>query len=122
MNFTIPQPTNVDQLIELSAQQYHAGQPELTLATCQQILAQDIHHVMAWSNAAAALAALGRWVDALAYVQQALALAPQSLDAINNGAQILLSLGRSDEAGALFRNLGWTQYQAKERVAASCSL
>jgi len=64
---------------------------------------------------------LGRWVDALAYVRQALALAPQSPDALNNGAQILLSLGRAEEAGALFRNLGWTQYQAKERVAAMAS-
>ena len=121
MNLTIPQPTNFDQLIELSAQQYHAGQPELTLATCQQILAQDIHHVMAWSNASAALAALGRWIDALAYVQQALALEPHRLDALNNGAQILSTLGRSEEAGALFRNLGWTQYQAKERAAAMAS-
>lgn len=121
MNFMTQQTTNVDQLIALSAEQYHAGQPELTVATCQQILAQDIHHVMAWSNASAALAALGRWVDALAYVRQALTLEPQRLDALNNCAQILLSLGRLDEAGALFRNLGWMQYQAKERSAAMAS-
>ncbi len=121
MNFTIAQPANFDQLIALSAQQYHAGQPELTLATCQQILTQDIDHVMAWSNASAALAALGRWVDALAYVRQALALEPHRLDALNNATQILLALGRSDEACALFRNLGWTQYQAKERTAAMAS-
>ena len=121
MNFTIPQPTTADQLITLSAEQYHAGLPELTLATCQQILAQDIHHVTAWSNASAALAALGRWVDGLAYVRQALALEPHRPDALNNCAQILLALGRLDEACALFRNLGWAQYQAKERSAAMAS-
>ncbi|MEN9587324.1 MAG: hypothetical protein RIT15_899 [Pseudomonadota bacterium] len=121
MNLTIPQPTTADQLIALSTQQYHAGQPEQALATCQQILAQDIQHAMAWNNASAALAALGRWVDALAYARQALALEPQRLDALNNCAQILLSLGRSDEAALLFRNLGWAQYQAKNNEAAMAS-
>jgi tetratricopeptide (TPR) repeat protein len=107
-----------DELIERSAQQYHAGQPEQALAICQQVIAIDINHGVAWSNAAAALAALGRWVDALAYCKQALVLAPHSLDAQNNGAHILAALGRVDEAGLMLRNLGWVQYQAKEGDAA----
>ncbi len=108
----------IDQLIQLSAQQYQAGQPEQALITCQQIIAIDSNHAVAWSNASASLAALGRWVDALAYSKQALALAPQSLDAQNNGAHILAALGHTDEAGVMLRNLGWAQYQAKERDAA----
>jgi tetratricopeptide (TPR) repeat protein len=111
----------VDQLIELSVQQYHAGQPEQAFVTCQQIIAADVNHAMAWNNAAASLAALGRWVDALAYSKQALALAPHLPDAQNNGAQILAALGRTDEAGVMLRNLGWAQYQSKDRDAAWAS-
>lgn len=107
-----------DELIESSVQQYQAGQLDAALATCQKIIAIDLNHAVAWSNAAATLAALGRWVDALAYSKQALVLAPQSLDAQNNGAHILAALGRVDEAGAMLRNLGWTQYQSKEKDAA----
>jgi tetratricopeptide (TPR) repeat protein len=107
-----------EQLIALSAQQYQAGQPEAAFHICQQIIAIDVYHPIAWSNAAASLAALGRWVDALAYSKQALILAPQSLDAQNNAAHILAALGRTDEAGLMLRNLGWAQYQAKERDAA----
>ena len=108
----------VDQFIEQSVQQYQAGQPEQALASCQQIIAMDMNHAMAWNNAAASLAALGRWVDALAYSKQALALAPQLPGAQNNGAQILAALGRTDEAGIMLRNLGWAKYQAKELDAA----
>ncbi|MEY4295325.1 MAG: hypothetical protein RLY82_1013 [Pseudomonadota bacterium] len=110
-----------DQLLGLSVQQYQAGQPEQALAACQQIIAADINHAMAWNNAAASLAALGRWVDALAYSRQALQLVPQLLDAQNNVAQILAALGRTDEAGLMLRNLGWAQYQAKDRDAAWAS-
>ncbi len=112
---------NLDELIVLSAQQYHAGQPDQSLVTCQQILMQEVNHVTAWSNASAALAAMGRWIDALAYARYALALEPQRPDALNNCAEILLALGRKEEAALLFRNLGWTQYQAKERDAAMAS-
>jgi tetratricopeptide (TPR) repeat protein len=111
----------VDQLIQLSAQQYQAGQPEQALATCQQIIAVDVNHAMAWNNAAASLATLGRWVDALAYSKQALVLAPELPDAQNNGAQILAALGRTEEAGMMLRNLGWAQYQAKASDAAWAS-
>jgi tetratricopeptide (TPR) repeat protein len=107
-----------DELIQLSAQQYQAGQYEAAFATCQQIISFDLNHAVAWSNAAAALAAVGRWVDALAYSKQALALAPQALDAQNNGAHILAQLGKADEATQMLRNVGWAQYQAKERAAA----
>lgn len=106
---------NADQLIQLSAQQYQAGQPEQALATCQQIIAADLNHAMAWNNAAASLAALGRWVDALAYSKQALLLAPESSESQNNGAHVLAALGRTEEAALMLRNLGWAQYQAKNQ-------
>jgi tetratricopeptide (TPR) repeat protein len=120
MNLTVttpPAPT-LDQLIQFSAQQYQAGQFDAALATCQHIITLEINHALAWSNAAAALAALGRWVDALAYIKQALVLAPQLADAQNNGAHILAQLGHTQEAAAMLRNLGWSQYQAKERDTA----
>lgn len=109
---------NSDQLIQLSVEQYQAGLPEQALVTCQQIIAADPSYAMAWNNAAASLAALGRWVDALAYSKQALVLAPKLPDAQNSGAQILAALGHTDEAGMMLRNLGWAQYQAKASDAA----
>ena len=112
---------NLDELMMLAAERYSAGRPDETLAICQQVIAQEMHHAMAWSNASAALAAMGRFVDALAYARQALALAPQLMNAINNCSQILISLGRTDEAALLHRNLGWTQYQAGERETAITS-
>jgi tetratricopeptide (TPR) repeat protein len=111
----------VDELIARSAEQYHAGRPDEALALCQQVLAKEVNHVVAWSNAAAALATMGRWVDALAYARQALTLEPQRPDALNNCTHILVALGRSDEAALLYRNLGWSQYQAGDHVAATKS-
>jgi tetratricopeptide (TPR) repeat protein len=108
----------LDELIARSAEQYRAGQFEAAAITCQQVIAADINHAMAWNNAAASLAALGRWVDALAYIRQALALAPQLHDALNNGAHILAALGRGTEATQLLRSLGWMQYETKNSDAA----
>lgn len=111
----------VDELIARSAAQYHAGRPDEALLLCQQVLAKEVNHVVAWSNAAAALATMGRWVDALAYARQALSLEPQRPDALNNCTHILVALGRPDEAALLYRNLGWSQYQAGDHVAATKS-
>jgi tetratricopeptide (TPR) repeat protein len=107
-----------EQAIELSSQQFRAGQLDAALSTCQQLIAFDLGHAMAWNNASAALASLGRWIDALAYARQALTLAPQLPDAQNNLAHILAALGRTAEAGAVLRNLGWAQHLAKESAAA----
>jgi tetratricopeptide (TPR) repeat protein len=113
-----PTTLSSEQAIELSSQQYRDGQFDLALATCQQLIAFDLGHAMAWSNASAALASLGRWIDALAYARQALAITPGLPDAQNNLAHILAALSRSHEAGAVLRNLGWAQHLAKEPAAA----
>jgi tetratricopeptide (TPR) repeat protein len=121
MNITTPRAPTVlspEQAIDLSSQQYRAGQFDLALTTCQQLIAFDLNHAMAWSNASAALASLGRWVDALAYARQAVALAPALPDAHNNLAHILVALGRPLDAGVVLRNLGWSQHLAKESAAA----
>jgi tetratricopeptide (TPR) repeat protein len=109
---------SLEENLELSAQQYRAGQHEQALTTCQQILQTDTMQALAWSNGAAALAQLGRWVDAYAYVQRALAIAPELQDAIRNCAFILVQLGRGIEGGIMLRNLGWAQYQAKQKPEA----
>lgn len=102
------------QLIDMSAMHYRAGRFELSLAQCQDILARDADHAMAWNNASAALASLDRWVDAYAYVQRALVLAPTLVDPLTNGAHIAAKLGRFIEAANYLRALGWMQYQNKE--------
>jgi hypothetical protein len=60
MTATTPQMLTPDQLIQRSAQQYQAGQFDAALATCQQIIAIDLNHAVAWSGGFAGLAwALG---------------------------------------------------------------
>ncbi len=112
---------NLEQWLELSNRHYQAGEFDQTLHICQQMIQQEPNHAMAWSNAAAALLALGRWVDALAYSKQALALAPASVAALGNGAQILSALGHLEASALLIRNLGWVQHQAKETGAAQAA-
>lgn len=115
MNITVSSPQNLTGLLDLSMRQFEANAFEQSLASSQQVLMQDLASATAWNNAAAALAKMGRWVDALAYIRQALNLDPYRPDSIHNGAQILLALGRADEASALYKNWGWVHYQqAKE--------
>ena len=74
----------VHDLINLSLRYFYAGQYDLCIKTCKQILALDSRNPTAYNNMCSAYNKMGAWQQALSACQQALSIDPDFELARNN--------------------------------------
>ncbi len=96
------QPQNFTALHMLGIVKMQQGQPAQAVDWFAAAVKADRQSDAAFANYGMALAALGRFEDALASYERALAINPRNSDALRNRGDALCDLGRRDEAMASY--------------------